>query len=179
MTKDEKRRTALTEKLADHMLDQGLIASSLRALAKAAGTSDRMLLYYFRDKEDLLAATSHMIAARLTMMLSQNLAPEPLEEEALIAHLIAVLGQDAYWPYMRLWLEMASRAAGGDAFFKQIGSQMGLGFVLWVSAQLAGQDEAAKARQAARVMRATEGWLFLKAIGLDSVNQAALEQEAS
>jgi AcrR family transcriptional regulator len=170
MTKDDSRRAALIEKLADHMLAHGLMGSSLRPLAKAAGTSDRMLLYYFRDKEDLLAATSEAIAARLTLMLTARMAPEPLGEEALIAHLIAVLGDDTYWPYMRLWLEIASRAAGGDAFFKGIGEQLGRGFLMWIMAQLAEPNPA----QAARVLRATEGWLFLKAIGLDDVNAAAL-----
>jgi AcrR family transcriptional regulator len=175
MTKDESRRAALIEKLADHMLVHGLIGSSLRPLAKAAGTSDRMLLYYFRDKEELLAATSEAIAARLTVMLTTRMAPEPLGEEALIVHLIGVLGDDQYWPYMRLWLEMASRAACGDEFFKGVGSQLGQGFLLWASAQLAEPDPAHKAQQAARVMRATEGWLFLKAIGLDEANALALD----
>ena len=114
MTKDDQRRVALIEKLADHMLIHGLSGSSLRALAKAAGTSDRMLLYYFRDKDELLAATSERIAARLTIILAGRMAPTPLAEDALIAHLIAVLGEEECWPYMRLWLEMASRAAGGE-----------------------------------------------------------------
>jgi AcrR family transcriptional regulator len=174
MTKDESKRIALIEKLADHMLAHGLIGSSLRPLAKAAGTSDRMLLYYFRDKEELLAATSQLIAARMTMMLAARQAPDLLDEETLIAHLIGVLGDDAYWPFMRLWLEMASRAAGGDNFFKQIGRALGQGFLLWAASQLAERDESEKARQAARVMRATEGWMFLRAIGLDDVNVLAL-----
>ncbi len=176
MTKDENKRTVLITKLADHLLAHGLIGSSLRPLARAAGTSDRMLLYYFRDQEDLLAATSQHIAAQLTMMLAQRQAPALLDEDALVAHLISVLGEDAYWPYMRLWLEMASRAAGGDVFFKTIGSQIGRGFFLWVGSQLAEQDTQVKASQAARVMRATEGWLFLKSIGLDDINALALKK---
>ena len=177
MTKDDQRRVALIEKLADHMLMHGLSGSSLRALAKAAGTSDRMLLYYFRDKGELLAATSERIAARLTMILAGRMAPTPLAEDALIAHLIAVLGEEECWPYMRLWLEMASRAAGGEALFKAIGQQLGQGFVMWIALQLDEADEASKARQAARVMRATEGWLFLRAIGLDALNVLALEED--
>jgi AcrR family transcriptional regulator len=154
------------------------LKSSLRQLAKAAGTSDRMLLYYFRDKEELLAETTRAIAARMTIMLTARMAPQPLEEEALIAHLVSVMEDEFYWPYMRLWLEMASRAAGGDGFFKQIGRDIGTGFLLLVSAQLAGGDDTRRATQAARVMRATEGWLFLKAIGLDEANDRALNREA-
>jgi AcrR family transcriptional regulator len=174
MTKEESRRTALIEKLADHMLAHGLIGSSLRPLAKAAGTSDRMLLYYFRDKEELASATLEHIAARMVMLMDARRAPEPLGEEPLLAHIIEALGDAAFWPSMRLWLEIASRAASGDAFYKALGGQIGRGFLMWTASQLAEPDEAHKLSQAARVLRATEGWLFLKAIGLDDVNAAAL-----
>ena len=43
MARIEDRRALLLGKLADHVLAHGLSASSLRPLAKAAGTSDRML----------------------------------------------------------------------------------------------------------------------------------------
>ncbi len=49
------RREELTEAAADHVLEQGLIGLSLRPLAAAVGTSDRMLLYHFADKDDLVA----------------------------------------------------------------------------------------------------------------------------
>ena len=55
--------------MADHLLAAGLTGVNLRALAAAAGTSDRMLLYYFTDKDELLAATLACIAARLTAKL--------------------------------------------------------------------------------------------------------------
>ena len=56
MTKPDSRRTEIVERLADHVLAHGLSASSLRPLAKAAGTSDRMLLYYFADKSEMMTA---------------------------------------------------------------------------------------------------------------------------
>ena len=49
------RREELTEAAADYVLDHGLIGLSLRPLAAALGTSDRMLLYHFADKDDLVA----------------------------------------------------------------------------------------------------------------------------
>jgi AcrR family transcriptional regulator len=49
------RREELAEAATDHALRNGLIGLSLRPLAAAIGTSDRMLLYHFRDKEDLVA----------------------------------------------------------------------------------------------------------------------------
>ena len=49
------RRDELAEAATDYVLEHGLIGLSLRPLAQALGTSDRMLLYHFRDKDDLVA----------------------------------------------------------------------------------------------------------------------------
>jgi AcrR family transcriptional regulator len=49
------RRDELAEGATDYALAHGLIGLSLRPLAGALGTSDRMLLYHFRDKDDLVA----------------------------------------------------------------------------------------------------------------------------
>jgi AcrR family transcriptional regulator len=45
----------LAEAATDYALEHGLIGLSLRPLAAAIGTSDRMLLYHFADKDDLVA----------------------------------------------------------------------------------------------------------------------------
>ena len=45
MTRTDKDRTRLLDRLAAHVIAHGLSAASLRPLAKAAGTSDRMLMY--------------------------------------------------------------------------------------------------------------------------------------
>ena len=49
------RRDELAEAATDYVLEHGIIDLSLRPLAAAIGTSDRMLLYHFRDKDDLVA----------------------------------------------------------------------------------------------------------------------------
>ncbi|MGI9156447.1 MAG: TetR/AcrR family transcriptional regulator [Marmoricola sp.] len=49
------RRQELAEAATDYVLQHGLLGLSLRPLAAAVGTSDRMLLYHFTDKDDLVA----------------------------------------------------------------------------------------------------------------------------
>jgi AcrR family transcriptional regulator len=49
------RRHDLAEAATDYVLAHGLLDLSLRPLAAALGTSDRMLLYHFKDKNDLVA----------------------------------------------------------------------------------------------------------------------------
>ena len=48
-------REDLAEAATDYVLEHGLVGLSLRPLAEALGTSDRMLLYHFGSKDDLVA----------------------------------------------------------------------------------------------------------------------------
>ena len=55
MARETARREDLARLATDYVLDHGLIGLSLRPLAAALGTSDRMLLYHFAGKDDLVA----------------------------------------------------------------------------------------------------------------------------
>jgi AcrR family transcriptional regulator len=165
MTVASDRREAVLERLADHVLAHGLAASSLRALARAAKTSDRMLLYYFADKEALVAATLERIAARMTALLGASAAPALLDGPALQARLTHLVKDDALWPFMRLWLEIAAMAGHGDAFYRTVGGQLAHGFLAWAQAQLSPEAKS----QAASIMAMTEGHVVLKALGVDDL----------
>jgi AcrR family transcriptional regulator len=58
------RREALAESATDYTLSNGLIGLSLRPLAAALGTSDRMLLYHFEGKDDLVATVLRLAVDR-------------------------------------------------------------------------------------------------------------------
>ena len=174
MTKLETRRAQVIERITDHVLLHGLSASSLRPLAKAAGTSDRMLLYYFKDKAEIFTAVLQLVSARLLVMLGERAAAEPLPLDALRGKFAEILFVDELWPYMRIWLEVASRAAMGDPFYRRVGEQIGRGFFEWGKAQLQSDNEEQRNTDAAKLLVSIEGMLFLKAIGLDDVNAKAL-----
>jgi AcrR family transcriptional regulator len=167
--KSDTRRAALLERLADHVLAHGLSASSLRPLAKAAGTSDRMLLYYFPDKGAVIAAVLEVVAARMVALLDARRAPGMLPYAALKAQLIAIVFAADLWPYMRLWLEMASLAAHGDPVFRAVGEQLGRGFLAWGAAQLESASDATRDVEAAQLLVAVEGTLLLRSVGLEDV----------
>jgi AcrR family transcriptional regulator len=50
------RREELLDAATDHVLSEGLIGLTLRPLAAALGTSDRMLIYHFESREALVSA---------------------------------------------------------------------------------------------------------------------------
>ena len=175
MTKPLDRRSEILERIADHILEHGLIASSLRPLAKAAQTSDRMLLYYFRDKAEIMAGALEVVAARMVTLMNAHAAPAPLPYDMLMPQLLAALGDDAFWPYMCVWLEIASRAARGDPFYLGVGEAIGRGFVAWGAAQISVVDEADREALAARLLVTVEGMVLLKSIGLGDVAALGVE----
>ncbi|HEX7759036.1 MAG TPA: TetR/AcrR family transcriptional regulator, partial [Caulobacteraceae bacterium] len=146
MTSVDQKRAEILDRLADHVLAHGLAASSLRPLAAAAGTSDRMLIYYFKDKAGLVAAVLQHVALRLAGELEAMAATAPASLEVLRGRLFEILVSEALWPYMRLWLEIAAAAARGDAVCRQVGEAIGRGFLAWGTARLESPSPAERDR---------------------------------
>lgn len=167
---DDKRRS-LIDRLTDHVLDHGLAGASLRPLARAAGTSDRMLLYYFADKAELISAALEVVAARTIALLAARATLHPLPYDALLKQFGAHFDDPELWPFLRVFLEVASRSANGDILYREIGERLGRGFYAWGMDQLE-SDQAET--DAARLLVMIEGMIYLKAIGLSDVVRAAL-----
>ncbi len=174
MTKSDERRAAILDKLADYVLSEGLSASSLRPLAKAANTSDRMLLYYFRDKAEVIGATLERISLRLIGVMNQRAASTPVPLEVLRPKLLAIALDDEFWPYMCLWLEVATMAARNDPFYLEIGERIGRGFHAWIKAQLASASSEENEVESAQLFALIEGSVLLKSLGMNDLNQKSL-----
>jgi AcrR family transcriptional regulator len=67
------RREELLDMVTDHVLEQGLIGLSLRPVAAAVGTSDRMLIYHFTSRDALVSA----VVARVTERAVREVAALP------------------------------------------------------------------------------------------------------
>ena len=70
-TPDEARRAELLDRAVDYVCRQGLADLSLRPLAKAVGSSPRVLLYYFGSKENLVVEIIGRGRARQRAMMAQ------------------------------------------------------------------------------------------------------------
>jgi AcrR family transcriptional regulator len=70
------RKSLLTAQALDHVLEHGLLGLSLRPLAAALGTSDRMLIYHFGSKEGLITEVLQLASERLAGSLEEP--DEPL-----------------------------------------------------------------------------------------------------
>jgi AcrR family transcriptional regulator len=60
----EARRRELLDRVTDDLAVNGLVDFSLRRAARAAGTTHKVLLYYFDGADDLLAKAIHQLRER-------------------------------------------------------------------------------------------------------------------
>jgi AcrR family transcriptional regulator len=173
MTIREDRRQALLDPLADHLLKEGLGGAGLRGLAAASGTSDRMLLYYFADKDELLAAVLGHVAERLAALLEQAVPVVPPRPFAtLLEEVWAAIRTPALQPSMRLWLEVAARAGRGEAPYRAIAGDIADHFTAWAAARL-DAPKASRTEQAALLSAAVDGLALLAAVGRSQLADAA------
>jgi AcrR family transcriptional regulator len=113
---DPTRRAATLAKTAAYVLEHGLAGLSLRPLAKALGTSPRMLLYDFGSKERLIHEILAEIRRHETSLLEADVqslddvwewiaAPEREPFLRLFFETyVAALGRDEAQPLVRDWL---------------------------------------------------------------------------
>jgi AcrR family transcriptional regulator len=174
MQKTEARRQIVIDKVADHLLAVGMQRASLRQLAVAAGMSDRMLLHYFVDKEELLTAALTLVAARMVAMLEHSRS-EQMPFHALLPYLAGMLNDPQIRPYLRLWLELAALAANEEGSYASIARHICDDFLSWISAALKVEREADRIPMAALTMATIEGFVLLDTLSYGSLITSALE----
>jgi AcrR family transcriptional regulator len=174
MKKTEMRRQIVIDNVADHLLALGMQRASLRQLAAAAGMSDRMLLHYFVDKEELLTAALTLVATRLVAMLEHSRS-EQMPFHALLPYLAGMLKDPHIRPYLRLWLELAALAADEEGTYATIARHICDDFLSWIAAALMVEREADRIPMAALTMATIEGFVLLDTLNYDSLVVSALE----
>ncbi len=174
--RDDRRIDAL-DRIADHMLAHGIGPSSLRALAAAAGTSDRMLLYYFTDKDDITRSALGLISLRIAAALEAAVPPgSRFAVQTALEVLAPVLRSPDFRPHMRVWFELVSLAMRGEQPFLGIAGQVADFFVDWVTDRLADGEEAARREMAAQLVATLDGLVLLDCVGRHAVADMALSR---
>ncbi len=159
MTKKDKQRDLCLARLADYVLKAGLGETSLRQLAAAAEISDRMLLYYFKNKSEIMTLTLLRAAEEMTETLEKVLpANQPLPAKQLLAEGAALTQSDDFAPFMRLSLEIAVRAGRGEAPYTEVARLIITGFQDWIMQRLETQDPSRKRAQALMILAIIDGF---------------------
>lgn len=160
MSKRDAKRAEIVGKLAAHFIEVGFGDTGVRRLAEVAGTSDRMLLYYFDNKEEILAAVLGEIGGGFTDVLDAVFGTKPLKPADAVKKIWEMVRDEATAGQLRLWLDLSSRASRGDPFFGAIVEQMAEGWIIWLTGMLDVSDRE-KRPLAELIMSAIDGQMVL------------------
>jgi AcrR family transcriptional regulator len=174
MKKTEPKRKVVIEKIADHLLVHGLKGSSLRKMAATAETSDRMLLYYFADKRELMTAALTQVTARLVNLL-ESARSEKMTFQIFLPHLAKMMKDPRVRPYLRLSLELVALAAEEKESYGAIVRKIWYDFLGWIASALQVDREEDRIPLAALALATTEGFMLLDALDCGSIITDALE----
>jgi len=169
------QRERVITALVAHLLANGLSQTSVRPMAAAAGISDRMLLYYFRDKADVLRCVIGRIADGFAEGLDAALPATPMPPEALLAAASRLVRSPAMQPSMRLWLDIAAAAARQQPPFPDIAQRILDQFMTWLEARIDCPPGPQRRQQAALLLAVIDGLALFDMAG-GSEQAAAAEQ---
>ena len=156
------RRAGLAGEIAAIVLREGLGHLGLRGLAARLGTSDRMLLYYFGTKDQLVIDVLEHAGARLTVLLAAHGGGPRVSPGQFLAGVVALAGDPDVAPFMRLWTEVIARGARREQPYDQIAARVVQSWIAWIDTRLtsaAGEPEPARA---AALLSIVEGITLLE-----------------
>ena len=158
MNRREHQRQDALVRMGRHILKHGLAQTSLRQLASAAGVSDRMLLYYFKNKADIMSSVLAYLTLELTYKFEAVLEEGkryPVDE--LFAKDAALCCSPDMRPYMRLGIEINVAAGRGEVPYVDIAKDIVTGFIAWIEARLDTQDDDLRKKQAGMILVMIDG----------------------
>ena len=158
-------RETLLPKLAAHVLEHGLGGASLRPLAKAAGTSDRMLIYHFGNKEQLVADLLEYIAGVYSAALDMAMGSErPATRQECFDRILQLGQQPTMQNFLVLWWEIVAGSARGVPGYREAADAMMTKQLAWLEGQMPDGDPD-PAGGARLIMTLLEGSLMLDTVG--------------
>lgn len=167
-------RETLLPLLAAYALEHGFADLSLRPLAKASGTSDRMLLYHFGSKQALVSALldhlAAMFAAALDTAFPQGKA---VSRRACATTVFEITGTPQFAPFLRVWWDIVAGCSEGDSAYLEAAGAMMDRLLEWVEGHLP-ENDPDPAAAARLVLAAIEGAQMLRAVGRGELGEAAL-----
>ncbi|MFK7804554.1 MAG: TetR/AcrR family transcriptional regulator [Anaerolineae bacterium] len=161
MGKVEIKKELIIQCVVEYIVEKGLLNEmGIRSLAKAAGTSDRMLIYYFGTKDELINQALNTIAAGFTLQLDALLGDRLRPASQLLAELTAIVSHDDFDSSARLWFELVGLAARKKEPYASNAKALAENWIEWVESRLIEPQEG----QAADLYAHLEGRLMLKLV---------------
>ena len=143
-------------------------------MAAAVGMSDRMLLHYFANKEELMTGALTLGTGRLVGIL-ESARLEQIPFQVLLPLLAEMMKDPQVRPYMRLSLELVALAAEKKESYSTIVRKIWNDFFDWIASALQVERDEDRIPLAALALATTEGFMLLDALDCGSIITDALE----
>ncbi len=167
-------RETLLPKMATHVLENGLSDVSLRPLARAAGTSDRMLLYHFGTKAELMDRLLEYMAARYAEVLESAFPPGRAEtSQKCLEQVMTVTRKPEFQPFLRVWWEAVAGGAAGETQWRDSNGKVMDTLLAWLETHLP-EGEPDPAGTARLMLTIIEGAQMLEAVGRRDIADLAI-----
>jgi AcrR family transcriptional regulator len=167
-SRDEILDGALATAYAD-----GLSGLSFGRVAKRLGTSDRMVVYYFPNKADLISNVLMSVGIELQLRLADAVTEPHPDHLSLVRAAWPVLASDECDPAFGLFFEANGMAAAGVEPYRELVPMLVTAWSAWLSDYL-DVDEADRGAEAEAVIALVDGLLLIRQlVGPDAAERAA------
>ncbi len=179
--KPRMSRESLLPALAAHVLEHGMEHASLRPLAKAAGTSDRMLIYHFGSKEQLVDDVLAYVADTYRQLLDDAFSGGRAKtRDEVLSRVLDSTGDQTMQPFLALWWQIVAGCARGNTGYLDAAQSVMDSLLDWLESQMPADDPDPKGG-ARLLLTIIEGTQMLDSIGRGNIAAEGLRslQESS
>ena len=169
---------------ADEILDEavevavanGLAELTFAKVAAGLGISDRMVVYYFPTKLDLVAGVATRLGAELQQLLAKAFGDERRSPDDLLALAWPVLASRRGDRVFALFFEMIGFASAGQEPYPHMVRSLMEAWRDWLAERVVGERTDVRRRQALSVMARIDGLLMIRrTMGNEAAALAARE----
>jgi AcrR family transcriptional regulator len=155
---------------------EGISQLTFGRLAKRMGISDRMIVYYFPSKDDLIAEVLFALGGELQLLLDKAFGGERLSPEELARRAWPVLTTRNADRIFRVFFEVAGQAAAGIEPYKKFAPMLIDAWVEWALPFMEGATKEVRRKRALGLVAQLDGLLLMRQVsGAAAANTAAAQ----
>ncbi|MBJ7337616.1 TetR/AcrR family transcriptional regulator [Mycolicibacterium sp.] len=168
-------REEILEGALEAALAEGLSPLTFGRLAKRLGVSDRVIVYYFPSKTDLVLSVLELIAARLQAVLADAITQRASGHLELVRAAWPQLANEDIDPIFGLYFEAIGQATAGIEPFAGLAGPLIEGWISWLSGFFDGEAHTCRAEAEAALVL-LDGLLLMRQLAGGSAADRAATQ---